>query len=211
MKGKRLGAAIIDLIIILFTITLTSTITSLLIYRYNLYIIPILITSFLPLLLFFIYYTVIPYLTKGSTLGKLMVGIKVVTLDYKKPTFLRLFIRNIFFFQTLLFNVPIILSILHLRELTVVLSILIGLINFGITLVIFIMIISTEEERGLHDYIAKTSVVSKQFDIAKATQANALERSQMDWAIFDDTPTTQIHEDSNHNNSDHIEILNRND
>lgn len=214
MKGKRIAAAIIDSIIIFFVITVSSSIISLIVYSIlyvNNYLISILLTCLLPLLICFIYYTLLPYLLKGSTIGKLIVGIKVVSLIYKKPTFLQLFIRNIFFFETLLSVLPILfLYFFHSGEtLTVIISLLVGFIGLGINLVIFIMILSTEEERGLHDHIAKTCVVSRRFDIDKITEANALERSQMDWAIFEDAPTSQNPDDSNPNNDDddQIEIL----
>ncbi|QVK18594.1 RDD family protein [Mycoplasmatota bacterium] len=220
MKGKRIGAAIIDGIIISSGISIIYTLVSLLTYSTHVYsainirLIIILSNAILPLLIYFIYYTCLPYLTKGSTIGKLIVGIKVVSLDYKAPSFKHLFLRNIFFFEILLFNVPITFITLTMLggSLSVVLTLLTGLICLGINVAMFIMIISTEDERGLHDYIAKTCVVSRQFDIDKINQANALERSQMDWAIFEDSNPIQSDENINYNNNgDQIEILNNKD
>jgi len=232
IKGKRIGAAIIDLIIVGVGIGIVSIILSIMtfsigyttmepntikpnnqyIYK-NFYLIQILNTV-IPLLIWFIYYTVFPYFTKGRTLSKLMFGIKVVSLDYQKPSFIQLLFRNIFFIQFLFLNGTIlILSLAGAYGLSLFLNFLGYVIVFGLDLTILIMIIATEEGRGFHDYIAKTYVVDKNFDIDKLSQVNALERSQMDWAVFDDNdlPSKIGDDNSLRNDSDQIEILHRKD
>ncbi len=218
IKGKRIGAAIIDIIFIIFILFFSSIISSLIFfstYRYNHnYTLISIIYAIIPLGIIFIYYTVFPYITKGCTLGKLIIGVKVTNLNYNRPTFLQLTFRNIFFFEALLFYVCTLSNRLMFGF---IIYFLIFLINFGLTLTIFIMILSTQEERGLHDFIAKTYVVDKHFDIHKVTQTNAIERTQMDWAIFDDedevpNPFNKQHNQTETNdNEDEIEILTKKD
>ncbi len=223
VKGQRVGAAIIDYMLVALcnfllslvfmfiflpiltggrygAIGLTFSIGSITIYG-----------TLASLIFYFIYYTLFPYLTKGSTIGKLIVGIKVVNLEYQKPTFMQLLIRNIFLLETLVFSLPLSLLSFFIIDPLIFLGLFVNLIKYGINLTILIMILATDDERGFHDYLAKTYVVDKNFDIDRLTKANALERSQMEWAIFDDGSLPPDEKDSTVNNQgeDTIEILNR--
>lgn len=211
VRGKRIGAAIIDNILTAFLSFILYIIALIISNNLNLisqnsvmiYVIIIQPTTF------FICHTLIPYFTKGSTLGKLMVGLKVVGLDYHNPTFIQLLLRNIrlilVFFTTVL---PYGLYLAFQTD-YVLISTLIGFfLNFAVQLTILIMILSNEEERAFHDMIANTYVVPRNFDILKVTEVNALERQYMDWAIFEDEelPTPEV-VDSLKNEDDDIEIL----
>ena len=51
--------------------------------------------TFINVLLVCSYFTLIPYLCNGQTLGKMIVGIKVVMIDGSNITFVSLFVREI--------------------------------------------------------------------------------------------------------------------
>lgn len=230
IKGERIGAAIVDQIILGFiSFVLGILITMLIvftIYQNNSYesrqfiifnsdksIITQAITFFVSLLFTFVYFTLIPYFTKGKTIGKSIVGIKVVSIDYKKASFLQLLIRNIFFFETLILSgiSLIILSTINENNAFSMLfsSGFLGLLSIVINIVILIMILATSDERGFHDMIAKTCVVPKNFDIDKLNQVNAFERRDMEWAVFENEDNDKNLDILDKNNDDDkIDILN---
>jgi uncharacterized RDD family membrane protein YckC len=220
LKGPRIGAAIIDLIIfgIINGIINVST-TFMFLFKNSYYygdnIFRSLVLGLIISLIFcFLYYTVFPYLTKGRTLGKMMVGIKVVSHDYNEAKFSQLFFRNIFFFETLIFNSLNILFMYNITRSAMITSSFItgsftNVISGILNLVIFIMILATSDERGFHDMIARTVVVEKDFDLNRLNQANVLERREMTWAEFDDEAMQATNKkDSPYNpEDDEIEFL----
>ena len=198
VKGIRIAAAIIDMIIVSFIVGIISGIIT----------VPALIASdpsadkintayfiagIFSAVFYFLYYTLLPYLFKGATFGKLMLGIRVVSADYGKASFWQLLIRNIFLVNQLVM-IPITQTITTTNEqqmLTVNFSggsIITNLIFYILYLVIFIMILATDEERGFHDLIGRTYVVDKNFSIEKLNQVNAMEIHGMEWAEFENTP-----------------------
>lgn len=225
VKGARIGAAIIDIILVGIITTIVGTILSLS-YGYltvvnedpddintalNTLRKPAVYSYIFSLLFVFLYYTVIPYFTKGKTLGKLMLGIKVVSIDYSIPTFGQLLLRNIFFFETLIFNglsVLILYSINSLHSASAMIgSGAVGWFSYLINIVIMVMILATAEERGFHDMIARTYVVSKDFDLDKLNRVNAIERKDMEWAEFDDDNNGEIDIINNNDEDDEIGII----
>jgi uncharacterized RDD family membrane protein YckC len=198
VKGPRIGAAVIDYIIfgiisgmINVSTTFMFLFSNAYYYRSSHLLRSLIIALVINLVFCFLYYTLFPYLTKGRTLGKLMVGVKVVSYDYSEAKFRQLFFRNIFFFEALIFNGFNLLFFYNLSRSMIatsslftssIVNVLSGILN----LVILIMILATSDERGLHDMIAKTVVVEKDFDLNRLNQANILERREMTWAEFDD-------------------------
>ncbi len=226
VKGQRIAAFIIDsfiisfgifIVIIIYSITNNSIMIGT--NERTLPYIGYLFSTILLFLLFFSYYTLLPYFTKGFTLGKLVAGIKIISIDYTKSTFIQLLKRNFYLFEiVIIFGFSFLVSLISLNQSSfLIVFLLFTLINFFISLIIFIMIIATEEGVGFHDLFAKTFVVTKNFDINNLTRINPVERNQMSWAIFDDDPIikpTNIKkgEKSNYNDDeDQIEILRKKD
>jgi len=207
VKGKRIAAAIIDRILSTFLIIISTIIYFVVNTRIQ-YLFSDIIIIFLPLIylfIIFIYFTVFPYINKGATLGKAIVKIKVVSANYQLPTFTQYFIRNIFFFQFLLYSIPFI-SILSRNSFSSLLFIFLGsILGNIIDIVILIMISVTDDERGFHDLIAKTYVVEKNFSTDPLNKINVIEKEQMSWAVFKDEDTLP-NQDSNNKNKDEDEI-----
>lgn len=214
VRGARIGAAIIDMIIVFFISSIVRLIMSTAIFfngvaSRTVYQSFTLYNFLLMLVFYFLYHTFIPYLAKGKTLGKMMVGIKVISNDFNKAKFYQYFLRNIFLFETLILSgYQVFISYSRgysfYNPIGLFGSSLVGLLSILINLIIMIMILTTEEERGFHDLIAGTLVVSKDFDLDKLNRVNVLERQNMDWAIFDDDT---VQKDSNQSENVHIQIL----
>jgi uncharacterized RDD family membrane protein YckC len=82
----------------------------------------------------FIYHVVLVYLAKGRTLGKFLLGIKIVDEDNKIPSMINLFIRTIVYEILTFFGI------------------------FGILVILYTMG-NDEEYQGIHDQAGKTLVV----------------------------------------------------
>ncbi|HEY8364077.1 MAG TPA: RDD family protein [Haloplasmataceae bacterium] len=189
VKNRRLGAAIIDGMFIFFSIFIFSMFQIIMLPFFS-------IIEFFIITLLFIYYTIFPLFTNGSTLGKLILGIKITTIDYQKPRFYQFLLRNILFFEAILvFLLPTIFGIIFF------------ILSFFINIIIFFMVMLGKEERGIHDYIANTLVVDRSFDITLVNQVDTLEQKQMTWAIFNDTKNDLTNQVSD----DEIEILKKKD
>ncbi|ERJ12688.1 RDD family protein [Haloplasma contractile] len=208
VKGPRIGAAIIDWIFYLIMSFLIRTPIQFLVYRMNMRDLTFSWINFLlGLLIAFMYYTLVPYITKGKTLGKLLIGIKVVSSEFERPNLKELTFRNIFFLSSLIIGgITLVLNILvNTASFTSIIGLgLLSLVNIIIYITIFVMILATPEERGFHDMIAGTYVVSKDFDLDELNNTNVLERQGMEWAEFDDDLDIK-------NEEDEIGILGSND
>lgn len=215
VRSRRVAAAIIDLFFILFFAIVGSIIMSFIIDSYFLVSLSFLLYIVSPSifsLTMLAYYTLIPYLLKGATIGKAIVKIKVVTLSYQTPSFSQYFKRNIYFFLSLLICIFSFSIYIRLKypygTYFVLLLFLVFLVYFILNSINLLMIIATDEQRGIHDFIAKTYVVYKHFSTDPLNQINLLEKEHMDWAIFEgeEQKTETISET---NNEDEIEILKR--
>ncbi len=222
VKGSRVAAAIIDVIIIniinLFSTTILAFFMISIINSYHLSTSLVLVTILYPLSLYLVYYTIFPYFTKGRTIAKLLLGIKVVNYEYGSPSFFQLLFRN-FFLLIQILSVTILLLIMPkigfslnmISSISFTSNILAGGLNFFICLLILIMIMATDDEQGLHDMTAKTYVVHKNFSIDQYNDVNALERRNMDWADFGEfDPASKDETETNKNsndNDDEIELL----
>ncbi len=106
----------------------------------------------------FLYYGVFVYFTKGQTLGKKIMGIKVVSNKDKELKLYNYFIR------TFILN-GVILSILTLIAIcfkeSTYLNIYTMASNFDMILmiVLFLMVLFNKDGRGLHDILAGTKVI----------------------------------------------------
>ena len=177
---------------------------------------PGMVTKIGDILFVLFYYTILPFLLNGATLGKLMVGIKVISADYKKVSFWQLLFRNVFLLNSigsLFLDTETLVDTtegLHIEQVAnqALLAMLLGTLFFVLFLVIFIMIIATQDERGLHDLIARTIVVDKNFDLDSINQPSILERKDMEWAVFEDMPSDV---DSESRQEDQIRILSDDD
>lgn len=218
VRAKRFVAAIIDYIISMFLATFGSIIIAYIVNSYLLLdssFILFITTPLVFILTMFFYYTLIPYLLNGASIGKTIVKIKVVKLDYQMASFFQYLIRNTYFFISvllLIFSFSYYINSHYPFGSTFVLYIFLYLLAiFVINCINLLMIIATDEHRAMHDFIAKTFVVHKHFSTDPKHQINLLEKQHMDWAIFEDEVQKEetISLELGNNNDDEIEILKR--
>lgn len=190
-KGPRIGAAIIDFIIS-FGIMTIVVFTRFINVNIGHDLVSIILTLLIPITVLS-YYTIIPYFTKGSTIGKLIVGLRVQTIDYENPSFKRLFIRNVFFFHQMIpvpFKIYNYINHSFFNQFSIIIAI--AHISFFILyFIIFIMILATDEERGFHDMLGGTIVIDRNISIEQINRATILEMRDMAWAEFEGLPEHQ--------------------
>ena len=121
---KRLGAYVIDMVLVYLLTTLAISVSVSMNSPFSLNI-------FTVALIGMIYGTSVELLTKGSTLGKLILSMKVVDLEEKHITIDKLLIRNLVKYIT------------------------------GIFALIYLVAAFREDKRALHDLAAGTIVIDK--------------------------------------------------
>jgi uncharacterized RDD family membrane protein YckC len=184
VRGKRVGAAFIDYIIYIvftFIIALISMVPRFSELESNYFL--AILNYLVQVLIAFSYFTLIPYLLKGRTIGKFVTGIKIISYNYEKASIWKLLFRNYYFFiTTFLQGLLMLISV----DITFFFSVFSGNIMNLINFINLIIVLVSKETRGFHDYIAGTIVVSKHFSVESVNEVNALERKSMDWAIFEE-------------------------
>ncbi|MFM9945706.1 MAG: RDD family protein [Bacteroidia bacterium] len=116
-----------------------------------------------------LFYKPVMEYTKGYTLGKLALGIKVVNLNFEKANLGQIILRNIFTISSQLSS--IVVSYLLIKGFyTVEIStepfavlfqphMIPSLIFFGVVIVELIMLVTDDRSRSLHDRIGQTFVI----------------------------------------------------
>lgn len=111
------------------------------------------------LVVYFFYFVIFNIITKGITLGKKITGLQIVGLDNKEATFGQYLLRSLiaygYFVYLLELIVPHVIPMKYLMYVVGGLSIV---MNF-LQIVVSISVISNDDNRGLHDILAKTKVI----------------------------------------------------
>lgn len=110
------------------------------------------------IIIIFLYYGVFVYFTKGQTLGKRIMGIKIVSNKGKELKLYNYFIRT-FILNGVIMNLCTLIAICF-KESTYI-TIYTAASNFDMILMIilFLMILFWKDGRGLHDILAGTKVI----------------------------------------------------
>ena len=117
-------------------------------------------SSIVSITLTIFYFVVFAYFMNGQTLGKKLMKLKIVSNDRKKLTMNNYLIRSLIV-NSVLMNISSIIFILGLSKKTYIKVNDISTYFFGIIYIInFGMILFRDDRRGLHDYLAKTKVIS---------------------------------------------------
>lgn len=147
------------------------------------------ISGILAILAASIYYVYIPVSKyKGQTLGKKLMGIKVVNLDNSDVNFVTMFKREII--GVAIIEGGVVCTSEYMRQMVELASnsevyAILGIIGSVATIVSVIMLFVTKEKRMLHDYIGQTKVVEVAKDISKdidITSKDVKDRSKKDIA-----------------------------
>jgi len=138
----------------------------------------------------FFLYVIVPTIRNGQTLGKMIMKIKVVDEEGKNPTFIQHFIRSIMMWSNYL-TFPTIFFISTHYFLVSSLNNLVGIASFIVIVISIIMIVTKEEEQGIHDKLVNTKVIFKATELnnTDALQEPPINKEE-DWLndFDDDSP-----------------------
>lgn len=117
------------------------------------------LSTMINLLIIFIYFVLIPYKTKGITLGQVLFDLKTVSLEDEELT-IRQLIKRSLILHAVIFDILVLITvyILPVKSYFIVVSFL-GIIQFLLVIISGFMILYRKDRRGLHDLIANTNVV----------------------------------------------------
>lgn len=118
-----------------------------------------LIYNVINLILIFVYFVIVPLITKGITLGKYIMGIKIKPKK-EKLTLTALFIRNLIVNGLGYILLSIILLFIFPSNLYFIIISILGIIQFSLVITSCFMIIYRKDLRSLEDIFSQTNVVS---------------------------------------------------
>ncbi len=111
------------------------------------------------LVVYFFYFVIFNMITKWITLGKKITGLQIVGLDNKEVTFGKYLLRSLiaygYFIYLLELIVPYIIPLKYLMNVVMGLSVIMN----ALQIIVSVSVISNEDNRGLHDILAKTKVI----------------------------------------------------
>ena len=117
-------------------------------------------TSIISLVLSFLYFGIFQYYTDGKTIGKLLFGVKVISTKGEKLTLIQVIIRSAIINSLLTSAITIILVLYLSKEKFINTNNIIQIIDNGLVLASFCMILYRKDGVGLHDLLAGTAVVN---------------------------------------------------
>lgn len=106
----------------------------------------------------FLYYGVFVYFTKGQTLGKKIMGIKIVSNKGKELKLYNYFIRA-FILNGVIFNILVLIAICFKESTYLTIYTVASNFDTILMIVLFLMILFYKDGRGLHDILAGTKVI----------------------------------------------------
>lgn len=118
-------------------------------------------TSLISLVVSFLYFCVFQYYTNGKTVGKLLMGIYVVSADEKRLKISQTIIRSSIVDSLLTSALSLIALLFLARAPYMSISRVIEIVDLGLVLACIGMVIYRDDGVGLHDKLAKTRVVLK--------------------------------------------------
>ena len=116
------------------------------------------VTTFLTILTILLYFVVIQY-AYGTTIGKKLLKIKIVSNNDKPLTLLNYFIRSLLLYGVVINTLNLIFIIIISKSNYIIYSDVIYIVSYIIETAIAFSIIFTKNNRGIHDMISNTKVV----------------------------------------------------
>ncbi len=107
----------------------------------------------------FLYYGVFAYVTDGQTLGKKLMKIKIVSKEEKSAKIYQYFIRT-FLINGVIMNIVTLIAVNFNKGTYNSIYSTSSNLNLAFLLIVFLTIVFSNENRGLHDRIAGTKVIS---------------------------------------------------
>ena len=110
-----------------------------------------------------LYFVVFQGFTKGQTLGKKIMRLKIVSTTDKELTYVQLLIRTVFLYSIIYsFVMMTSVYIIPVQYFTKF-SNIVYMLNYLLTLAVLSMIVFNRDRKGLHDVVAKTRVMMMDF------------------------------------------------
>ncbi len=116
------------------------------------------VTTFLTILTILLYFVIIQY-AYGTTIGKKLLKIKIVSNNDKPLTLLNYFIRSLLLYGVVINTLNLIFVIILSKSNYIIYSDIAYFISYIIEISIAFSIIFTKNNRGIHDMISNTKVV----------------------------------------------------
>lgn len=107
-----------------------------------------------------LYFGVLQYLLKGQTIGKKLFKLKVVSASDKKINILNYLLRSLIVNDVLLNTITVIFLIESTQKVYTSANEIIGTIISVIEAIIIFLVLTREDQRGIHDLLFNTKVIS---------------------------------------------------
>ena len=120
--------------------------------------------SIITLVCTLLYFGVIQYFLKGQTIGKKLLKLKVVSASDKKINILNYLLRSLIVNDVLLNGIGIIFLLTTSKNIYTSASNTISLLISIIEAIIIFLVMTREDERGLHDLLFNTKVISLEIE-----------------------------------------------
>ena len=118
-------------------------------------------TSIISLVITFLYFSVFQYYTKGKTIGKLAMGIELISTDKKELRMSQVIIHSAIIDSILTSSLLVIATLFLSKTSFMKTSLFIQILDLALVFISIAMIIYRDDGIGLHDKLAHTRVVVK--------------------------------------------------
>lgn len=118
--------------------------------------------SIITLVCTLLYFGVIQYFLKGQTIGKKLLKLKVVSASDKKINIINYLLRSLIVNDVLLNGIGIIFLLTANKKIYTSASNTISLLISIVEAIIIFLVMTREDERGLHDLLFNTKVISQE-------------------------------------------------
>ena len=129
-------------------------------YNYKLIKLSI-ISTIISILVILLYFVVIQYYFNGQTLGKKIMKLRVVSNSDKKLNIFNFLIRSLILNEVLINSLSIILVLILSKSNYLIYNEIIYVFNYILEMALIFTIIYDKKNRGIHDYLANTKVISE--------------------------------------------------
>ena len=143
--------------------------------------------SIISVVLYTIYFVVVPYYNNGQTFGKKLMKLKIVSNKDKKLSMNNYLLRALLV-DSILSSIIGVLTILFLSKTNYITTYnIVSNVFTYLYIVIFAMILFSKDGRGLHDYLAGTKVIALDNDGNPVTEEKVIEEKQVEDAMIIET------------------------
>lgn len=112
-----------------------------------------------------LYFGVLQYFLKGQTIGKKLLKLKVVSASTKKINILNYLLRSLIINDVLLNTISVIFLITATKQVYNTANEFISIIISAIQAIIIFLVLTREDQRGIHDLLFNTKVIFLESDL----------------------------------------------